>query len=346
MSPDNPDTHETTADGATLLNQCKETISVAKHFREEIPDIVSALVDSCSVEGCFDHVGPEPIPSRDAVVDIINRICRILYPGYFIRRRVDRINVGYYFGQELTTLYEDLSEQITLAVRHDCIRNNLSCSHCEDRGHGSAIDFMKKLPDLRKLLATDIRHAYEGDPAAVSFDEIIFSYPGLFAITIYRIAHRLFHLDVPMLPRIMTEYGHSKTGIDIHPKAHIGESFFIDHGTGVVIGETTTIGDRVRLYQGVTLGALSLSRSECDSLRNQKRHPTIEDDVIVYANATVLGGSTVIGARSVIGGNVWITHSVPPDTEVFIKKQDLIFGSKQFKERAAKECIANPLKEA
>jgi len=338
MSPEKP---EEPLGDASLLSQCKETITVAQHYRDEIPDIVSALVDSCSREGCFDHVGPEPIPSRQAVVDIVHRICRILYPGYFIRQRVDRINVGYYFGQEVTALYEDLSEQITLAVRHDCIRNNLSCSHCEDRGYRGAVDFLKELPALRRLLATDIRAAYEGDPAATSFDEIIFSYPGISAITIYRIAHRLYHLDVPMLPRIMTEYGHSKTGIDIHPKAHIGESFFIDHGTGVVIGETTTIGNRVRIYQGVTLGALSLSRSECDNLRNQKRHPTIEDDVIIYANATVLGGSTIIGARSVIGGNVWITHSVPPDTEVFIKKQDLIFGTKFFKEQAEKECIAN-----
>ncbi|MBN1545321.1 MAG: serine acetyltransferase [Syntrophaceae bacterium] len=343
MSPENP---KARLNDEALSSQCKETISVARHYRDEIPAIVSALVDSCNAEGCFDHVGPEPIPSRDAIVNIINRICRILYPGYFIRQRVDRVNVGYYFGQELTSLYEELSEQIMLAVRHDCIRNNLSCSHCEERGHRGAIDFIKTLPDLRKLLATDIRHAYEGDPAATSFDEIIFSYPGLYAITIYRIAHHLYHLNVPMLPRIMTEYGHSKTGIDIHPKAHIGESFFIDHGTGVVIGETTIIGDRVRLYQGVTLGALSLSRSECEGLRNQKRHPTIEDDVIIYANATVLGGNTFIGARSVIGGNVWITHSVPPDTEVFIKKQDLIFGSRHLKEQAAKECIANPGKEA
>ena len=322
MPPEKP---EEPVDDASLSSQCKETISAVRHYRDEIPGIVSALVDSCSSEECFDHVGPEPIPSRQAVIDMIQRICRILYPGYFIRQRVDRINAGYYFGQEVTALFEDLSEQITLAVRHDCIRNNLSCSHCEDRGYRGAVDFLKELPALRKLLATDVRAAYEGDPAATSFDEIIFSYPGIYAITIYRIAHRLYHLDVPMLPRIMTEYGHSKTGIDIHPKAHIGESFFIDHGTGVVIGETTTIGSRVRIYQGVTLGALSLSRSECDALRNQKRHPTIEDDVIIYANATVLGGNTVIGARSVIGGNVWITHSVPPDTEIFIKKQDLIY---------------------
>jgi serine O-acetyltransferase len=187
------------------------------------------------------------------------------------------------------------------------------------------------------MLAKDIMAAYDGDPAAKGYDEIIFSYPGLRAITVYRIAHQLYLLGVPLIPRIMTEYAHSRTGIDIHPGAHIGESFFIDHGTGVVIGETSTIGNRVRIYQGVTLGALSLSKAECKKLRNKKRHPALEDDVIIYANATILGGETIVGARSVIGGNVWLTHSVPPDTEVFIKKQDLIFGAKQYKKQAAKK---------
>jgi len=190
---------------------------------------------------------------------------------------------------------------------------------------------------LRFMLAKDIRASLEGDPAAKGYDDIIFSYPGIRAITIYRVAHELYHLNIPLIPRIMTEYTHSRTGIDIHPGAHIGESFFIDHGTGVVIGETCVIGNRVRVYQGVTLGAISLSKSEVRKLRTKKRHPSIEDDVIIYANATILGGETVVGARSIIGGNVWLTHSVPPDTEVFIKKQDLIFGAKQYKKQAAKQ---------
>jgi serine O-acetyltransferase len=181
------------------------------------------------------------------------------------------------------------------------------------------------LVELRSTLAKDVRAAYEGDPAAKSFDEIIFSYPGLFTITVYRIAHQLHRQGIPLIPRIMTEYAHSLTGIDIHPGAHIGESFFIDHGTGVVIGETTRIGDRVRIYQGVTLGALSVASESVESLREQKRHPTVEDDVVIYANTTILGGRTVIGARAVIGGNVWLTKSVPADTEVFLKKAELVF---------------------
>jgi len=316
-------------DDTPKMKQCKADITIARRFREEIPAIVDQLVLSCNRDGCFDHVGPEPIPSREAIIDILHRASRILYPGYFIRTRVDQVNVGYYFGQEVTGLFEALSEQIMLAIRHDCIRHNLPCSDCEARGQQAAIDFLHSMPQLRVLLATDILAAHEGDPAAKSFDEIIFSYPGLYAITIYRIAHQLYHQEVPLIPRIMTEYAHSQTGIDIHPAAHIGESFFIDHGTGVVIGETTVIGKSVRLYQGVTLGALSLSREECENLRNQKRHPTIEDNVIIYANATVLGGKTIIGARSVIGGNVWITDSVPPDTEVFLKKPELVFRGKK-----------------
>ncbi len=165
----------------------------------------------------------------------------------------------------------------------------------------------------------------EGDPAAKSYDEVISTYPGLYAITVQRIAHELHKLEVPLLPRMMTEYAHSFTGIDIHPAAKIGSHFFIDHGTGVVVGETTEIGQRVRLYQGVTLGALSIPRETVESFRDKKRHPTIEDEVIVYSNATILGGDTVIGARSTIGGNVWITESVPPDTRVYLKKPDLVY---------------------
>jgi serine O-acetyltransferase len=180
-------------------------------------------------------------------------------------------------------------------------------------------------PGLREVLATDVLAAYEGDPAARSYDEIVFSYPGIFAVSVYRMAHQLFEQQIPLLPRIMTEYAHTITGIDIHPGAKIGESFFIDHGSGVVIGETTVIGKNVRIYQGVTLGALSLPKDAGKLLRGKKRHPTIEDDVIIYAGATILGGDTVIGARSVIGGNVWITESVPADTKVLLETPRLIY---------------------
>lgn len=213
-------------------DQCRTEAATGRQFREEIPGLVDRLVLSCDEEKCFDHVGPEPIPSRDAVIDIVQRISRILYPGYFIRTRLEEFNLSYYFGQEATALFERLSEQVTLALRHDCIRHNLPCVRCEDRGQQVTVAFMKELPALRTLLAADVRAAYDGDPAARSYDEVIFSYPGLFAVTVYRAAHELWHRDVPFLPRIMSEYAHSLTGIDIHPGAHIGESFSLTTAPG------------------------------------------------------------------------------------------------------------------
>jgi serine O-acetyltransferase len=309
--------------------ECRRDISAAHDFRAEIPPIVNRIIQAHNREGRFSHISTEPIPSRKAVIDIIGRMLRIIYPGYFSQIPLDEVNIPYYLGQEVIELFQVLSEQITFAIRHDCLRFDLPCTRCEERGQSAAMSFLNDIPLLQTLLAKDIRAAYEGDPAARYYDEVIFSYPGLFAISVYRVAHQLAKQNVPLIPRIMTEYAHGVTGIDIHPGVQIGESFFIDHGTGVVIGETTVIGNRVRIYQGVTLGALSLSKEEVDKLRHQKRHPTIEDDVIVYANATILGGNTVIGARSVIGGNVWLTESVPPDTTVFLKKPELIIQEKR-----------------
>jgi len=197
-----------------------------------------------------------------------------------------------------------------------------------------ALNVIRKIPDLRVILAEDIKGAYDGDPAAKSHDEIIFSYPGLYAITVYRVAHILCNLGVPQLPRIMTEHAHSMTGIDIHPGAQIGKCFVIDHGTGVVIGETSVIGNNVRIYQNVTIGALSLPPNAGEKLRGAKRHPTIEDDVIIYSGATLLGGDTVIGARSVVGGNVWLTQSIPPDTKVFIDSPRLVYKYQETEETA------------
>ena len=192
-------------------------------------------------------------------------------------------------------------------------------------GANRDLELLESIPEIRRLLATDIRATFEGDPAARNTDEIVFSYPGIQATAVYRVAHRLYELGVPMLPRMMTEYAHTITGIDIHPGAEIEEGFAIDHGTGVVVGETTQIGKNVRIYQGVTLGALSLPRDAGDRLRGRKRHPTVEDDVIIYAGATILGGETVIGARSFIGGSVWLTESVPPDTTVLMETPRLIY---------------------
>ncbi len=306
-------------------DQCRIDLSDTERYRLKVPAVVEELVLSCEDKECFDHISPEPIPSRESIVDLIVKAMHILFPGYFLRNRVDKVNLGYYFGQEVTAFFEALADQITLSIRHECLRHDQDCTHCLDRGHETAIAFLKELPHLRRVLAKDVIAAHEGDPAAKGYDEIIFSYPGIFAVTVYRIAHQLYHHEIPLIPRIMTEYAHSRTGIDIHPGAHIGERFFIDHGTGVVIGETAEIGDRVRIYQGVTLGALSLPRDSMEDMRQLKRHPTIQDDVVIYSGATILGGETVIGARSIIGGSVWITESVAPDTKVFLKSPELVF---------------------
>ena len=310
--------------------RCSSRLEASNQHRQEIPQVVEQLTNSCRSGSCYEHLAPEPIPSRETTINIIFQTRKILFPGYFTRLRIDPVTIEYYLGQEVSNLHEMLTEQIILAVRHNCLRYHESCSHCEARGHQAAIQFVKELPRLRAVLADDVRAAMEGDPAAKSVDEVIFSYPGLFAITIYRLAHLLRKLEVPLLPRIMTEYAHSKTGIDINPGAEIGEYFFIDHGTGIVIGETTTIGNRVRIYQGVTLGALSLSKDAGSRYRNIKRHPTIEDEVVIYSGATILGGETVIGTRSIIGGNVWITKSIPPDTKVLLKNPELIHITNEF----------------
>jgi len=309
-----------------LIKQvCKTEFESHIRSREELPKIVDDIVDSCYDEKCFEHINAELIPSREAVIEIIYRLRDILFPGFFSKERLDPVNLKYQTGQSVSAMFEMLAEQITNSLRYDCLRDNKPCVHCIERGQKEAITFFRSIPRLRRILATDVRAAYDGDPAAKSYDEIIFSYPGIFAIMVSRIAHELYKQGIPLVPRIMTEYAHSITGIDIHPGARIGESFFIDHGTGVVIGETTEIGKNVRIYQGVTLGALSLPKDAGERLRGKKRHPTIEDDVIIYAEATLLGEEAIIGARSVIGGNVWITEPVPPDTRVMVETPRLIY---------------------
>ena len=308
-----------------VMEVCKSGFETRAQFRQQIPAVVEEIVENCQDKACFEHIHAELIPSRDAVIDIILRLREILFPGYFNREKINPTNLKYQTGRAVDALFEILSDQITLSLRHECLRYDQPCVECVALGYEDALKFLNSVPKMRKVLATDVRAAYDGDPAAKSYDDVVFSYPSIFAVMVYRIAHQLYEQGVPLIPRIMTEHAHSVTGIDIHPGARIGERFFIDHGTGVVIGETAVIGRNVRVYQGVTLGALSLPKDAGDRLRGKRRHPTIEDDVIIYAGATILGGETTIGARSVIGGNVWITESVPPDTKVLLETPRLIY---------------------
>jgi serine O-acetyltransferase len=308
-----------------LSGQCENDPQTLSRFYAALPEVVEALLASSGKEGSFDQLNAAPAIPQEAVVDVIFQARRILFPGYFTQSRIDPFNLEYYLGKETTGLFEKLSRLIILAIRHDCLKHGNACTRCTRQGHEKALGFIKTLPRIRALLSTDVRAAFEGDPAAKSYHEIILSYPGLFAIIVYRMAHVLHGMGISLLPRMMSEYAHSDTGIDIHPGAKIGRSFFIDHGTGVVVGETTEIGDRVRIYQGVTLGALSLSSDMIEAFRSKKRHPTLEDDVVIYSNATLLGEKAVIGARSIIGGNVWITDAVPPDTKVLLKQPELVY---------------------
>ncbi len=304
---------------------CKTRADSFSGYRKQLPGITEKIIADCKSESTYTHIDFDPIPSIGSVVEIINRFKGILFPGYFTNGRLDPANLNYSIGQDVSELFDILSGQIANSIRHDCMRNNRECTDCETLGKKIALDLLEAIPGLRKRLATDVSAAYNGDPAAQSPDEVIFSYPGIFAIMVYRVAHVLFEHGVPLLPRVMTEYAHSKTGIDIHPGAKIEDSFGIDHGTGIVIGETTVIGKNVSNYQGVTLGAHSLSKQNEQEFKDKKRHPTIEDDVIIYSGTTILGGDTVIGARSIIGGNVWITESVPPDTKVILEAPKLVF---------------------
>ena len=306
--------------------QIKRDSETVTRFYETVPTTVQQLLGPSEEKALsFEHVDITPIASQTSVIEIIQQARRLIFPGYFIQTRMDPINLEPFLCQEAMALFNRLSQQIVLSIQHECLRLDMPCSKCLETSHKTAFQFIHSLPDLKAILAGDIAAAFAGDPAAKSYDEIIFSYPGLFAISVYRMAHNLYEMKVPLLPRMMTEYAHSRTGIDIHPGATIGQRFFIDHGTGVVVGETTEIGNRVRIYQGVTLGALSLPADEIDQFRNQKRHPTIGDDVIIYSNATLLGAKAIIGARSIIGGNVWITESVPQDTKVVLKKPELVY---------------------
>lgn len=300
---------------------------IAPLHENRIRDAIKLVVQSCHEEGAVNHIGASFIPSKTEIIHILNTLQDILFPGFFGKQELSPSTLEYHIGNEIMNLFDSLSAQISRSIQHECRRLDSLCVECVHKGREDAARFIESLPGLRKMLALDVKAHYDGDPASKSLDEIVFCYPGLYAIFVYRVAHELFERGVPLMPRIMSEHAHSLTGIDIHPGANIGSEFFIDHGTGVVIGETTDIGDNVRIYQGVTLGALSVPRGSegGDYLRGKKRHPTIENDVTIYAQATILGGETVIGSGCVIGGNVWLTSSVPPDTTVLIEPPRHVF---------------------
>src|SRR5215218_10458639 len=291
--------------------------------KEGLPEITEALVASYTECSRINHLGHQALPSREAVCEILADLSEVIYPGFGRRQHLHIGNVEYYVGSLVDALHDKLTEQIARALRHEMCEESPHVDF-EALAQGKAVEFLKRLPAVRDVLDRDVASAYKGDPAARSHHEIIFCYPGLEAITVFRVAHELLTLGVPFIPRMMTELAHAKTGIDIHPGARIGPGFFIDHGTGVVIGETCDIGRNVKLYQGVTLGALSFARDQSGNIiRGMKRHPTLEDDVVVYANATILGGDTVIGHHAVIGSSAWVTKSVPPYTVVSLEKPSL-----------------------
>jgi serine O-acetyltransferase len=293
-------------------------------LKESLPAITERIVETYEECGAIHHLGHSPLPSYREVVEILADLREILYPGYGRRQNLHLGNVAYHVGDVIDGLHDRLTQQVARAFRHNCRAIELE-SDFEAKAQEIVVMFLATIPELRRVLSEDVQAAFDGDPAAKSLDEIVFCYPGVAAISVYRMAHVLHELGVPLIPRMMTEYAHGKTGIDIHPGARLGHRFFIDHGTGVVIGETTEIGDGVKLYQGVTLGALSFPRDEStgEVVRGHKRHPTIEDEVVIYANATILGGETVIGHHSVIGSSAWLTRSVAPYTTVTIENPRL-----------------------
>ncbi len=299
--------------------------SVMGNQDHELDDLVSALLKSYRADARGHHINRRFLPSRAEIIEILQLLFQVLYPGYVGRQGLTDEEVGYHVGTLLSTLRDKLARQI-----EQCLCHEAEAQHAEDHASCApqaktlASTFLAKLPALRATLLDDVQAAFDGDPAATNLDEIILAYPGLLAVTVYRLAHELFAMGVPLMPRIMTEWAHARTGTDIHPGAHIGKSFFIDHATGVVIGETSHIGSHVKLYQGVTLGAMSHPRDESGRvIRNTKRHPTVQDGVTVYANATVLGGETVLGEKSIIGGGVFLTESVPSGSRVAITPPEL-----------------------
>lgn len=304
-----------------------ETTSEQPDFEQITRRIVRTYEDDSGIN----FIDVKNLPVRGKIVTIIEMLLEVLFPGYTGKRRVTRNNITSIVQELLVVLRRELAEQVELALRHNCRMQDCPTCDCATLAGQNAVALLGRIPHIREMLKDDVQAAFDGDPAAKSFEEIVISYPYIIAIAVHRIAHELCRLEVPLIPRIMSEYAHSLTGIDIHPGAQIGRSFFIDHGTGVVIGETAVIGNYVKIYQGVTLGAMSFPRDERGRIiRGRKRHPTLDDNVTIYAEATILGDIT-IGAGAVIGGNVWIHQSVPPGTVVTTGKPDLVYRKKNSK---------------
>lgn len=288
---------------------------------EKIENIVQLILGDYEDDRAVNKTDLYNQPNKEAIIDVVEKLLKILYPGYYS----DKVYKIYSLKNNMSATIEDvifhLKKQIMVVLKYVNICLDITDTELDERAENITYNFMEKIPQIRSYLDTDIQAAYEGDPAAASKDEVILSYPGLYAVSIYRIAHELFLLDVPMIPRIMTEYAHSVTGIDIHPGASIGKYFFMDHGTGIVIGETTVIGEHVKIYQGVTLGGLSTKGGQ--KLRGIKRHPTIGDNVTIYSGASILGGDTIIEENVVVGGNTFVTKSIEKGTRVSAKEQEL-----------------------
>lgn len=305
-------------------------------IEDQIQDVVGDILRDFEKGRAIDSLNPLMEPNKEIITGMIDQLFRIVYPGYFKDKNYRYYNIQNMLSASIEDVAFHMNRQIGIALRAECGDKNGRSQGCEDaecamaesidaRAECMTVQFFRRIPEVRAVLDTDLMAFYDGDPAAENIDEIILAYPGFYAITVYRLANVLYRIGVPVIPRIMTEHAHSRTGIDINPGATIGRYFFIDHGTGIVIGETTCIGEHVKIYQGVTLGALSTRGGR--RLQNKKRHPTIEDNVTIYSGASILGGETVIGHDCVIGGNVFITSSVGPDTRVSVKNMELRFDS-------------------
>jgi len=291
--------------------------------------LVEGMLESYRRDPRAQHVNRRFLPSRDEILEVVELLLQLFYPGYFGRQDLDDENLAFHVGNLLSTLREKVERQVGSCLNFAAECGDRESGACAEEARRITAAFLDRLPAVRDALVLDVQAAYDGDPAAASLDEVILAYPGMLAVTVHRVAHELHVMGVPLMPRIMSEWAHSRTGADIHPGARIGSSFFIDHATGVVVGETSRIGARVKLYQGVTLGAISIPRDERGRvIRDTRRHPTVEDGVTIYANATVLGGETVVGADSVIGGSVFVTESVPGSTRVAVRPPEMTLRSK------------------